>query len=245
MSYNFFADYYDEFTENVDYKARAEYFAEIFKKNGIDSGILLDLACGTGELSFELEKLGFDVIGTDLSTEMLSKALAKKIEKNSSAAFLNQDMTELDLYGTIKAAVCTLDSINHLDSIEKVKKAFSKVSLFTESGGVFIFDVNTEYKHTEVLADNAFVYESDDCFLCWQNELCEDKSVNIYLDFFVPEGEIYRRESEYIKEYYYSDEALADALKHAGFELEEVYDDLSFSAPSAKSERKIFVCKKV
>ena len=243
--YNFFAQFYDELSLNVEYEKRARYFDELINEFGIGRGILLDLACGTGTLSFEMEKLGYDVIGTDLSEEMLDEAIKKKLEINSSAIFLNQDMTELDMFGTVSSTICSLDSVNHLDSLEKVEKTFGKVSLFTEPGGVLIFDVNTSYKHTEILGDNAFVFENEDCFLAWQNEVEEDKSVNMYLDFFIPNGEGYSRESEFIKEYFYSDEELETALNKSGLEVCAVYDDLSKSKPHQKSERKIFVARKI
>ena len=186
--YSLFAKYYDAFTENADYAARADYLSELIEKYGKGKGILLDLACGTGTLSFEMEKRGFDVIGTDISAEMLDEALEKKLQTDSHIIFLNQDMCELDLFGTITACICTLDSVNHIESARKLKAAFSKVSLFSEAGGVFIFDVNTEYKHRAVLGDNAYIYENDTCFLAWQNEVNEDASVNIYLDFFERNG---------------------------------------------------------
>ena len=243
--YNAFARFYDAFTQNVNYPARADYFAALIEKYGTGKGILLDLACGTGSLSFEMEKRGFDVIGTDSSTEMLDEAMAKKIEHASDTIFLNQDMTELDMFGTVTSTVCALDSLNHLDCAEKVRLVFSKVALFTEPGGVFIFDVNTRYKHRKLLADNAFIFENEDCFLAWQNERLEDDSVNMYLDIFVPAGDKYERESECITEYYYSDEVLGDALELAGFELCAVYDDLSLEAPHETSERKVFVARKL
>lgn len=242
--YSLFAKYYDAFTENADYAARADYLCALIEKYGIGKGILLDLACGTGSLSFEMEQRGFDVIGTDISAEMLDEALEKKLQTGSNIMFLNQDMCELDLYGTITACICTLDSLNHLDSEQKVKAAFSKVSLFSEPGSVFIFDVNTAYKHREVLGENAFIYENETCFLAWQNEVCEDTSVNIYLDFFEKQGDFYQRESEFIKEYYYSDTVLKKLLEQTGFELLQIYDDLSFEAPGETSERKIFVAKR-
>ena len=148
------------------------------------------------------------------------------------------------MYGTVTATVCALDSINHLDSLEKVQKTFERVSLFTEPGGVFIFDVNTLFKHREVLGNNSFIFENEECFLAWQNEVNEDNSVDIYLDFFLPEGEGYRRESESFTEYFYSDEALQAALGKAGFSLCGIFEDLTLEAPQEQSERKVFVAKK-
>ena len=243
--YTTLARFYDAFTENADYPERAAYFDKLIEKFGVGKGILLDLACGTGTLSFALERLGYDVIGTDVSEEMLDEALAKKVECGSGIIFLHQDMTALDMYGTVTATVCALDSMNHLESAEKVKKTFEKVSLFTEPGGVFIFDVNTAYKHREVLGNNSFIFENEDCFLAWQNEVGEDDSVAIDLDFFLPEGEGYVRESESFKEYYYSDEMLQAALESAGFTLCGIFEDLTLDPPREKCERKVFVAKKI
>ena len=245
MNYDALAGVYDEFTFNVEYEKRAEYFSEILAQNGITSGVLLDLACGTGTLSFSLEKSGFDVIGADISGEMLSVASAKKSELGSDVLFIQQDMRELELYSNVDACICALDSINHLESIEDVKNAFKSLSAFMEKGGVFIFDVNTKYKHTHILSDNCFVYENETSFLSWQNELNDDNSVEIYLDLFIEENGLYRRESEYFKEYIYSDNRLKNALGEADFEVLNIYDDLSFNEPTDTSQRKVFVCRKV
>ena len=122
--YSLFAKYYDAFTLDVDYAARAQYLCSLIEKYGKGKGILLDLACGTGSMSFEMERLGFDVIGADISAPMLDEAMNKKIACGSNVMFLNQDMCALDLYGTITSCICTLDSINHLDSLQKVQEAF-------------------------------------------------------------------------------------------------------------------------
>lgn len=245
MSYDSLAAYYDRLTENAEYKKRALYFDTILDNNGVKNGILLDLACGTGSLSLEMEKLGYDVIGVDKSEAMLNVAEEKKLASSAKTIFLQQDIRELDLFGTVTSTICSLDSINHLSDLNSVAKAFSGVGLFTEPDGIFIFDVNTLYKHKELLGHNTFVFENEDCFACWQNEVNDDNSVEIYLDFFVPEGDKYLRKSEDFKEYYYSDDELGNALDEAGFEILSIYGDLSFHKPEKDAERKIFVARKV
>ncbi len=245
MSYTCFAAYYDKLTDNVNYTRRADYIHKILNDNHIRSGILLDLACGTGSMSFEMEKRGYDVIGVDASPDMLGVAAMKKSELQSGVLFLNQDMRSIDLYGTVKASICMMDSINHLQSIEDVESAFAGVSLFTEPGGIFIFDVNTRYKHKNILGNNAFVFEDEQTFTVWQNEYNPDNaSVDIYLDFFTAENYLYSRESESFTEYYYSDEVLKDALNKCGFSILHIYDDLAFQPPKSECERKVFICKK-
>ena len=159
MSYSYFACVYDLLTENVEYSRRADYICSLLSENGINGGLLLDVACGTGSLCVELSKRGFDVTGIDISGEMLCEAQNKMYESGENILFLRQDMRSLDLYGTVDCAVCTLDSLNHLTSEEDLLRAFKSISLFLEDGGIFIFDMNTPYKHREILADNSFVYE--------------------------------------------------------------------------------------
>ncbi len=244
--YGFFSSVYDKLTENVNYTARADYIADLLAENGIKGGILLDLACGTGTLSIEMSKKGFEVIGVDASADMLSVAMNNAYESEKNILFLCQPMQQLDLYGTINAAICTLDSINHLTEAADVQAAFDKVSLFTEPGGVFVFDVNTVYKHREILADNTFVYETDDVYCVWQNSL--DKTtdtVQIDLDIFeqIDDG-VYERMQESFCERAYPLTLLKEMLGKAGFETVAVYDELSREEPKENSERLFIVARK-
>ncbi len=138
-SYSSFASFYDRLTQNVGYEQRAREYIEILAQNGINSGILLDLACGTGSFTEHFCRSGFDVIGVDASPEMLCEAQAKLSSQEPPPLLLCQLMQNLDLYGTVDAAVCALDSINHLPSLSDVRKTFSRLSLFVRPGGIFIF----------------------------------------------------------------------------------------------------------
>ena len=115
-SYVSFADFYDGLTENVEYAKRCEYILDVFKKHNHKPELLLDLACGTGSLTVELAKNGIDVYGVDASQEMLCQAQSKAMEEDLQIFFLCQQMQNLELYGLIDTCVCTLDSINHLES---------------------------------------------------------------------------------------------------------------------------------
>lgn len=241
MSYSSLASVYDKLTENVEYKKRAEYIHSLFLKNGADSGVLLDLACGTGTLSAELAKYGYDMILCDLSAEMLSFAR----ERLPEALILCQSMTELDLYGTINHAVCSLDSINHLLRPCDVKAAFSSVSLFMEQGGVFVFDVNTPYKHEKILGNNSFVSEKDNIFCVWQNSYKKkSRTVDINIDIFVEEENKYKRLRESFSERAYSIEDIEKWLGETGFEVTGVYDDMTQNEPTDTSERVYFTAVK-
>ncbi len=244
--YSFFSSVYDALTENVNYADRADYIADLLADNGIKGGILLDLACGTGTLSIEMANKGFEVIGVDSSADMLSVAMNNAYESDKSILFLCQPMQQLDLYGTINAAICTLDSINHLTDPADVQATFDKVSLFTEPGGIFIFDVNTVYKHREILASNTFVYDMDDVYCVWQNSLdSETDTVQIDLDIFeeVDDG-IYERMQESFFERAYPLPTIEEMLCKAGFETVAVYDELSREEPKENSERIFVIARK-
>ncbi len=242
MNYDLFAEYYDELMCDVDYPARAGYIDGIIRKYKPDAHLLVDLACGTGSLTVRLAAMGYDVIGVDLSENMLSKAREKS---DGSILYLCQSMQELDMYGTIDAFVCTLDSLNHIENREQLLLAFSRVSLFMEPDGVFVFDMNTPYKHEHILGDNAFVYETEDVYCVWQNEYCGDGRVDIALDFFVqqPDGR-YIRESEDFSETAYSTGDIERMLRESGLRLLSVYDDMTLDPPNPKSERIVFVAGK-
>ncbi len=244
MSYGIFASYYDLLTGNVDYKKYAERISELARENGIRSGKLVDLACGTASLSLELEKLGFSVTGIDLSCDMLTYAAQKKYSSGSKINLVQQDMAALSLPGKADVFVCSLDALNHLDCFEFVKMTFRQVAKYLNKNGLFIFDMNTVYKHKYVLADNVFVHDTDEVFLTWQNEYNDmERSVLITLDFFVPdEEENYIRYSESFKEYAYETDKIVKAIDECGLELRAMYDDLSYESPSDETQRILYVC---
>lgn len=243
--YAAFAGFYDGLTQNVDYKRRAAYIAELLKRNGHNPGLTLDLACGTGSLTLALCKLGFDIFGADASQDMLSVAQQKAYGEGLNILFLRQKMQELDLYGTIDTCICTLDSLNHLTVKNDVQKTFDRVSLFMNPGGVFLFDVNTVYKHREILGGNTFIYDTADVYCVWQNTPARDRdTVHITLDFFERDGALYRRSGESFSERAYPHAELCAMLEAAGFELISVYGELTFDAPKEDSQRNVYVARK-
>ncbi|MBQ7004574.1 MAG: class I SAM-dependent methyltransferase [Oscillospiraceae bacterium] len=253
MDYANFAAYYDALTENVEYPQRAARLHALVTKHIRTEGrILLDLACGSGSLSEEFAKLGYDVIGVDNSPAMLMAAMEKKFDSGLPIQYLCQDMREIDMFGTIDITVCALDSLNHLPALADVSRVFERVSLFAMPGGLFLFDMNTVYKHQHILADRTFVYDTDDVFCVWENRLAEDSNrVDMQLTFFERDGDAYFRSEEQITENAYPMEEIIAAAEKAGFEMIAVYDadkDLvqpeALSAPNETTERILYVMRK-
>lgn len=243
--YNVFAESYDRLTQNVDYKQRADYICSLLLSYGKNGGILLDAACGTGSFSELFAEKGFDVIGVDSSVEMLMQAQKKKYEHGRDILYLNQNICDMDLYGTVDCAVCCLDSINHLANIEEVEKAFYSIGFFMERDGIFIFDVNTEYKHEEILGNNTYVYDLDDIYCVWQNTYDKAlKKTDIHLDIFTQTDGLYEKNTEDFSERFYSDEEIRSALKNASFEVAALYGEMTTHAPAKNEQRVYYVCRK-
>ena len=246
-SYGDFAYFYDNLTDNVDYEKRCSYIKGLLAENGVGEGILLDLACGTGTVSLLLSDMGYDVIGVDASEDMLSVAQEKKMESGADVIFLCQRMEELDLFGTINACVSTLDSINHVTDEETVREIFRRVSLFMEDKGIFLFDVNTPYKHKYVLGDNTFVYDTDEVYCVWQNSTDESLVTTVNLDIFEKDEddeETYYRYSEEFTERAYDLDDIKKWLEDVKFEVVGIYEEMTKDSAKADTQRAVFVARK-
>lgn len=238
--YKNFSVFYDLFTCNVNYKKRTKYLLKLFEKFDRKPTLLLDLACGTGSFSFEFAKRGIEVIGVDMSDDMLCEANLKNTEKNK-VLFLCQKAEELELFGTVDGAVCCLDSLNHITDFEDFKKSISKVSLFLEPQRLFIFDVNTSYKHRAVLGDNTFKIKKKGVTCIWENKfISENDLIQTHLTF-IEKGQAFNQD---ITERAYSDEEIREALKEAGLEVLAVYGENTFEVPKEKSERNVYITRK-
>lgn len=239
-SYNIFAEFYDDLTQNVEYEKIAKYVSSFFKKYYPSGKTVLDLACGTGTLSKLLNEEGYNIIGIDLSDDMLCIASSKSVD---NASFIKGDISSFALPQKVDYCVCSLDSINHLKSIEQIGECFNCVYNSLVDGGIFVFDVNTVYKHKNVLNDNTFVFDEENFFLSWDNEYLGENTVRILLDFFVFNGVNYDRFSEEFCEKAYEISEIENKLNK--FKILGVYDELTLTEPKNDSERIYFVCKKV
>ncbi len=238
--YESFAYLYDRLTDDIDYNSFLEFTKKKFEKYGLNAELVLELACGTGSLTQLLCKQGYDVIGLDFSSDMLEVAR----EKCPETLFINQDMTEFELYGTVDAIVCYLDSINYITDKRKLLKMFKLVNNYLNHGGLFIFDINSEYKLKNIIGNNCFVRNDEEIFYSWENELLKDR-VNFYLTFFTEnEDGSFERFDEMHTERIYKEEELKELLKKAELKLLETVYDFKNTKKSKKSERIFFVAYK-
>lgn len=242
--YALLSEYYDRFTDDVPYERWADFFERIFKEKGQTPRIILDLACGTGSLTRILAQRGYDMIGADQSEDMLMMAIDACCDlQGTRPVFLHQPMQELDLYGTIDACVCCLDSINYVTDPEILREAFRRVQLFLMPGGLFVFDINTR-KKLERINGQSFVREDDDVFCVWQAQIDEDDLCYYDFDIFeLNEDGAWNRYQEHHAERIYDTDTLRDMLEQAGFVDIELRGELSDSAPDEQEERIFFIAR--
>lgn len=237
-SYRFLSSYYDRFTDDVGYGKWADFFEQIFHQEGLAPHLILDLACGTGSLSAVLAQRGYEVIGVDASTDMLMQAMDNTIDLEPRPLFLNQTMEQLDLYGTVDAVLCCLDSVNYVTDPNALREAFRRVELFLEPGGVFIFDVNTLAKFSRMNGE-CYVREDEDVYCVWQVDF-DGAQCSYDFDIFERSGDAWQRNQETHRERYYSPEELTALLEELGFIQVKRYPELSFGALSGDEDR-IFI----
>ena len=245
MAYNEFAYFYDELNSEADYDALYRYVTDELAAHGIRDGILADLGCGTGDLTLMLAQAGYDVIGIDRSEEMLSvlREKADELDMTGRILLLRQDLLSLDLYGTIRAAVSTFDTYNHIGPVDQFEKAIRKAAYFMEKDGVFIFDLNTPYKHQKILAGETFDIEAEDAECHWTNHFdAATGRVDLAIDIDYHETGEHFKES--FSEYSYPLDLVTSLLEKYGFTVAKVADGEDFGLVRPDSPRWIITAVK-
>ena len=243
--YSCLAPYYDLFNDPEEIAQKKTFCRTALERFASKPlGSTLDLACGTGDTSIFLHDLGADVVGVDLSEPML--ALAKSKAENRKILFLRQNMTSLDLFGTVGLAVCLSDSLNCLSSTADIDGTFGRVSLFLEEDGLFLFDVSTPFRLKNVLDGKDFVMEEGPALLTLSN-VCNPKTgvLKMRFDLFLREADgRYRRESEVQKTRAYRLSVWKRLLIINGFSLVGVFSSSDFAPIEKDCEKWYFVARK-
>lgn len=238
-AYTSFASVYDQFMDNIPYEEWGKYVRELLLEHGIKDGLVLDLGCGTGSMTEVLADYGYDMIGVDISEDMLEIAMEKRLESGQDILYLLQDMREFELYGTVGAVVSICDSVNYLLEEEDLVDTFKLVNNYLDPGGLFIFDLNTEYKYRELLGDRTIAEDREDESFIWDNYYDEEEQINEYaLSIFIrEEGDLFRKFTETHYQRAYSLDTIKECLSEAGMEFVAVYDAFTHNPPEENSER--------
>ena len=268
-AYTGFANVYDKFMDNVPYDTWSQYLISLLKDYGVNDGLILELGCGTGSITRRLASHGYDMIGIDNSEEMLEIAREKEMDFMMDSMeelslddiegedtgdytprilYLEQDMREFELFGTVRAVVSICDSMNYITTEEDLIKVFQLVNNYLDAGGMFIFDLNTVYKYKTVLGDTTIAENREDCSFIWENFYHEDEMINEYdvtiykkveleLEDEDEYSELYERFSETHFQKAYELQTIKSLLEKAGMEYVTAYDACTKEAPKENSER--------
>ncbi len=261
QAYTGFAQVYDLFMDNIPYDEWSEYLVSMLKKYGTNEGIVLELGCGTGKITRRLASQGYDMIGIDNSYDMLSIAIEKEDELRDEEGnlprkdilYLHQDMREIEMYGTVAAVVSICDSMNYITEEEDLLSVFRLVNKYLDTKGLFIFDLNTEYKYKEILGERIIAENRDEASFIWDNMYYEEEQINeynltIYAKVEADEEEddsqgLYQRFDEVHYQKAYSLEKIKQLLEQAGMEFVTTYDAFTWEAPKPDSERVYVVAR--
>ena len=254
--YRALAQVYDRLNAEIDDRGWADFVESCFScylKQKPE--LLLDLACGTGSMTLALAERGYDMIGVDGSMDMLSVAYERAAERDEpSPLFLLQDMRTFELYGTVGAVTCCLDSINYLLSEDDVRRCFACVHNYLDPDGLFLFDVNSPYKFKHIYGDNAYVLEDEwtdedgierSAYCGWQNHFDEQTGICEFdLSVFERnENGSYARADEQQRERCYDEATLRGLLEQTGFSVLGIFSDYDRSPITDTSERWYFVAR--
>ena len=244
-AYTGFAEVYDLFMDNIPYEKWADYIAGLLQEYGIGNGLVLDLGCGTGKLTRLLQDKGYDMIGVDVSGEMLGFDMEKNLD--GRILYLQQDMRSFELYGTVGAVVSICDAMNYLTEYDDLVQVLTLVNNYLDPGGVFVFDMNTPYKYQEILGEQTIAENRDEGSFIWENYFDRETQINEYdLTLFVMESD--GRYCKYEETHFqraYDTETVKQAIREAGLELAAVYEACSRKEPGMKCERIYYVAREV
>ena len=238
-AYGSFAMVYDLFMDNVDYDGWSDYLRKLLRRYGVEDGLIMELGCRTGSMTERLAEAGFDMIGVDCSGEMLEIAQEKKCESGLDILYLEQDMREFELYGTVRAVVSVCDSLNYILEDEELVKVFRLVNNYLDPGGIFLFDLNTIDKYRKI-GDTTIAENREEGSFIWDNYYDEDENINEYqLTIFLREGDgdLYRKYEEAHYQRGYELERIKELLKEAGLEFLDAFEAFTEHAPDGASER--------
>lgn len=246
MIYDLLAPFYDAINAEIDYVKWADFIEKILKKEcKARPDLVLDLGCGTGKMTLELARRGYDMTGIDYSPEMLDIARTAAENEGHDVLWLCQDMREFELYGTVDAAVCCLDGINHLEEDGDLERCFALVHNYLIPDGIFIFDINGKYKFENIYADNTFSMEEDGAVCIWENYYDRDSKIcDFYITLFEEcnDGR-YIRHDETQSERMYTLDEVKNALNKSNMEFIAAYGDLDFAPGTDECERIYIVAK--
>ncbi len=235
--------YYDALNSDVNYNEYVDFFKSLKELNGAN---ILDLGCGTGDISILLSKIGANVLGLDKSCEMLTLATHKAQVASANVFYTCQDMTSFSTGRIYDLVISTFDCLNYITSKSGLVRAFSCVEKELSDDGIFFFDMNSEYKFENIYSDNSYVLENDGVFCAWENYYDRQKKLcDFYINIFAEENGLYKRFYEVQTQRMFTLKEIETSLKKAKLKLLNVYTDLNRNPIHKNTERYYITAKKL
>ncbi|QKF80992.1 class I SAM-dependent DNA methyltransferase [Halarcobacter ebronensis] len=220
---------YLDFQEEV-YALHREFMALVMTK---ELNNILDIGCGQGYFLENLTLNGINSFGIDLSKDQIEACKKRGIENVQSIAL--EDLSE-----KFDCATAIFDVINYIPK-QQLEKFFKDTYKVLNDNGYFIFDVNSLFGFDEV-AQGCITIDLEDKFIALDAIFEDDKLITNITLFSQSKDDLYKKESDFITQYYHSKEALKKLLKRANFSIEEVRE---FNLHGfEQTDKLIFICKK-
>ncbi|MBR3040629.1 MAG: class I SAM-dependent methyltransferase [Lachnospiraceae bacterium] len=240
-AYTDFAQVYAEMMQDIPYEKWEKDIIRLLKEEKIKDGLVLDLGCGTGEMTRRLKNRGYDMIGVDSSFDMLQVATASDSE---GILYLNQDMRSFELYGTVRAIVSICDSMNYIVKEKDFIKVLKLVNNYLDPKGIFVFDLKTVHFFRDVTRDSTIAENLEHCSYIWENYYRPKTKINeSCLTLFTQCGEEYRKSEEVHKQRGYTLSEIKQFIKEAGMDYVKAYDEANYGRLSAATERMVIVAR--
>lgn len=244
-AYSGFAQVYDFLMKDVDYNGWVDYIEKIYHKEGLKPNSILELACGTGNITNRFAKKGYDITGVDISSEMLTFAKNKAHDMGINVKYLNQDMIELDYNKKLDSILCLCDGLNYILEESDLLEVFKRVYSLLKEDGLFVFDISSYYKLSEILGDNVYAENFEDISYIWENYFDEAASIcELDLTIFIRKNGLFERYQECHYQRAYRVQEILTFLKIVGFKNINIYKGFTFDDFSTNDERVNFVCRK-
>lgn len=239
-AYSTLAKAYNELMADVNYDAWAAYIGDLIGKSGAR---IYETACGTGSLTCRLYDLGYDIVASDISSDMLQKAAQTARETGRDITFAQQDMRQFEAGKKADAVIAACDGVNYLDA-----KGFSQFAgaAFSalKDGGMLLFDISTKAK-LKAMDGQVYFDDADDVSCIWKNTFdTSSDTLTMDLTLFVRNGSLFERSGETHVQHAHDPVLLRNSLEQAGFIDIAVYDFLSKTPCPDDAQRAQFVCRK-
>ncbi len=240
--YRDFAKVYDELMYDAPYDNWYKLIVEIYKKYDFKGRSILDLACGTGELTSKLAE-DYELTGVDISEDMLEIAQIKSYEMGSKIRYINQDIRNLELFKEYDSIISFCDGFNYLIMDDDLDRAFESVDKYLKKDGLFLLEISSDYKLKHIIGDSIFADSSDDVSYIWENEY-KEPILEFDLSIFIKYNDVYKRYDESHKQRAFTIKEIEDQFKKYHIKLLEVLDTIDNNSVTPHSERWLFVGRK-